>query len=68
MVNRSHHGAVVKCEATNDLGTTYKETTLDVHCEYYSILKIGLLMVVCSPLPIEVIWHHCYGNVTFNLI
>lgn len=34
LVNRSHHGAVVKCEATNDIGTTQKETTLDVHCKY----------------------------------
>lgn len=34
LVNRSHHGAVVKCEATNDVGTTQKETTLDVHCKY----------------------------------
>lgn len=34
LVNRSHHGSVVKCEATNDVGTTQKETTLDVHCKY----------------------------------
>lgn len=33
LVNRSHHGAVVKCEAANDIGTTQKETTLDVHCK-----------------------------------
>lgn len=36
-MNRSHHGAVVKCEATNDIGTTHKETTLDVHCEYIAL-------------------------------
>lgn len=38
LVNRSHHGSVVKCEATNDVGTAQKETTLDVHCKYTKIV------------------------------
>lgn len=31
-VNRSHHNAVIKCEATNDIGTAVEKTTLNVHC------------------------------------
>lgn len=32
-VNRSHHDAVVKCEATNDIGIGEAHTTLNVHCK-----------------------------------
>lgn len=32
-VNRSHHNAVVKCEATNEVGTKIEKTTLNVHCK-----------------------------------
>lgn len=32
-VNRSHHEATVKCEATNDIGFSEAELELDVKCE-----------------------------------
>lgn len=35
-VNRSHHNSVVKCEATNDIGTSQTQMTLDVHCESFA--------------------------------
>lgn len=34
LVNRSHHGAVVKCEATNEIGIGEAQTTLNVHCKW----------------------------------
>lgn len=32
--NRSHHGAVIKCEATNDIGTKMESLNLDVICKW----------------------------------
>ncbi|XP_055303377.1 irregular chiasm C-roughest protein-like [Sitodiplosis mosellana] len=67
-VNRSHHNAVVKCEATNDIGTTKDETTLDVHYppsftetpKSVEAAKGDKVTLKCAAdgNPLEIVWIH----------
>ncbi|XP_031628454.1 irregular chiasm C-roughest protein-like [Contarinia nasturtii] len=67
-VNRSHHNAVVKCEATNEIGTTHKETTLDVHYppsfvetpKSVEADRGDKVTLTCSAQgnPLEIVWVH----------
>lgn len=56
-MNRSQHGAVVKCEATNEIGIGEAQTTLNVYCKFVHCMRIfelffnQFLAVYCADAP-----------------
>lgn len=60
-VNRSHHNSVVKCEATNDIGTNQAQMTLDVHCESFILAEVfQLIYEFCAQFNYSILflWLH----------
>lgn len=67
-VNRSHHNAIVKCQATNDIGSTEEKTVLNVHCMYLITFDWFLLILKKEIIILQFIFRSSivYWNTNFS--